>query len=105
MKYSVEITATAEADLARIADYLSQKLGSPAAALKVIDEFESLVESLEELPAAHTLVRDELLALAGYRWSPVSSCMAFFTIDEDAGVVTIERVLHGSQNWKAIVQG
>ena len=105
MSYSVEVTATAEADLARIVDYLSQKLGSPAAALKVVDEFESLAESLEELPKAHALVKDELLALAGYRWSPVSSYMAFFTVDEDAKTVTIERVLHGSRNWMVIVKG
>lgn len=102
-RYSVVVTEAAERDLAGIVDYLSRKLSSPGAALGVVDEFERLVTSLEELPQAHAAVRDELLALAGYRWTPVGSYMAFFTIDEDAATVNIERVLHGSRNWQEIV--
>ena len=82
---------------------VSDSLASPAAALGVIDEVERLVGSLEELPQAHASVRDEMLALAGYRWAPIGSYMAFFTIDEDAATVNIERILHGSRNWREIV--
>lgn len=102
-RYAVEVTRAAERDLEGITSYLSQRLASPAAALKVVDEFEGLVAALEEQPHAHAAVRDELLALAGYRWAPVSTYMAFFTVDDGAGKVTVERVLHPTQNWKAIV--
>lgn len=102
-RYSVVVTEAAERDLAGIVDYLSGKLASPAAALGVLDEFERLVGSLEELPHAHAAVRDEMLALAGYRWAPVGSYMAFFTVDEDAATVNVERVLHGTRNWREIV--
>ena len=102
-RYSVVVTEAAERDLTGIVDYLSGNLASPAAALGVLDEFERLVGSFEELPHAHATVRDELLALAGYRWAPIGSYMVFFTVDEDTGTVNVERVLHGSRNWREIV--
>ena len=101
-RYSVFVTETAERDLACIIDYISEHLSNPSAALKVLDEFERLVGDLETMPQSHAVVRDELLALAGYRWSAVGSYMAFFTID-DAGTVNVERVLHATMNWRAIV--
>lgn len=102
-RYSVVVTESAERDLAAIVEYLSSSLASSMAALSVLDEFERLVGSLEELPQAHAAVRDEMLALAGYRWAPVGSYMAFFTIDEDAATVNVERVLRGTRNWREIV--
>ena len=102
-RYAVVVTKTAEDDLAGIADYLSSRLGNSKAAIEFLDDFEHLVGSLETLPSAHAVVRDELLALAGYRWSAVGSYMAFFTIDEESSSVNVERVLHGRMNWREIV--
>lgn len=101
--YSVNVTLRAEPDLSGIVEYLQHQLASSSAALRFLDDFEGLVGSLEETPTVFPLVRDELLAHVGYRWAWVSSYMAFFTIDEDALVVNVERVLHGTRNWKAIV--
>ena len=102
-RYAVVVAKAAENDLADIADYLSGPLGNSKAALEFLDGFEQLVDSLETLPSAHAIVRDELLALAGYRWSAVGAYMAFFTIDEDSSTVNVERVLHGRMNWREIV--
>ena len=102
-KYAVVVTETAERDLAGIVDYVSRRLSNPSAALKFLDAFDKLVEDLESMPQSHAIVRDELLALAGYHWSPVGTYMAFFTIDEEARVVNVERVLHGTMNWREIV--
>ena len=102
-RYSVVVTETAERDLASIVDYVSEMLANPSAALGIIEDFDALVKSLETLPNAHAAVRDELLALAGYRWAPIGSYMAFFTIDEDTVIVNVERVLHSSMNWREIV--
>ena len=102
-RYSVVVAESAQRDLEGIVDYLAGPLANARAALSVIDGFDLLVSSLEELPGAHAKVRDELLALAGYRRASVGSYMAFFTIDEDAAVVNVERVLHGTQNWREIV--
>ena len=66
-RYEVKVARSAERDLEGITSYLSLKLASPSAARKVVDEFEQLVKSLEVQLDAHATVRDELLALAGYR--------------------------------------
>ena len=101
-KYSVVVTEAAERDLTCIVDYVSNHLSNPSAATSILDELKRLVEDLERLPGAHAVVRDELLALAGYRWSAVGPYMAFFTVDEDSGTVNIERVLHSTMNWREI---
>ena len=101
-RYAVVVTESAERDLAGIVDYVSNHLSNPAA-IGILDKFEQLVENLEETPEAHAVVRDELLALVGYRWSAIGSYMAFFTIDEKAGIVNVERVLHGTMSWRKIV--
>ena len=102
-EYTVVVTKTAEDDLGGVVDYLSDSLGNPKAALEFLDGFEHLVDSLETLPSAHAIVRDDLLALAGYRWAPIGSYMAFFTIDEESSSVNVERVLHSRMNWREIV--
>ncbi len=102
-RYSVAVAETAGRDLAGIVGYLPERLGNPTAAISFLDEFEKLISSLETLPTSHARVRDELLALAGYRWSAVGSYMAFFTIDEEASTVYVERVLHGTMSWREIV--
>lgn len=102
-RYSVKVTDAAERDLSDIAGYLQARLESPGAAASFLDGFERLVGDLETLPSVHPRVRDGFLAEAGYRWSPIGSYMAFFTIDEPDATVVVERVLHGTRNWKTIV--
>lgn len=44
------------------------------------------------------IVCDGMMDAMGYRWAPVMSYRLLFTVDEAYREVTIERVLHGSQN-------
>ena len=101
--WKVEITATAEADLTDAALYIKDVLGSPQAALKLVDEFEDCINRLSLSPSLRPLVRDERLALRGYRWVPVGGYMAFYTIDESSRTVYIERLLYGRSDWRAVL--
>jgi plasmid stabilization system protein ParE len=55
------------------------------------------------MPYACPPVIDERLARMGYRKLIVRSHIAFFTIDENAKVVNIERVLYARRDWLHIL--
>ena len=99
MRYSVFESAHAARDLDMAVSYLVNTLKTKSAATKLLKEYEHLLKALEKTPTVYPLVRDELLAFAGYHWAPISSYMAFYTIDEEAREVHIHRIAHGSRNW------
>lgn len=103
MRYAVSESAAAAHDLEGIVSYLAEALKNPAAAKRVLDEYDALLSALEETPAAYPFVRDDLLASVGYRWVRVSSYMAFFTIDGAAAAVNVERIAHESRNWMKLL--
>ena len=100
-KWNVEVAESAEEDLSRSARYIKDELGSRAAALDLVDEFERVIDALGEMPQSYPLVRDERLALVGYRWAPVKQYMLFFTVDDKAETVYVERLLYGRSDWQA----
>ena len=106
MSYLVEESKEAVRDLDAIIAYLVDTLRSPSAAKRVLDEYEALIEALEQTPWAFPLVRDELMSFAGYRWASVSSYMVFFTIGEGEpeGFVSIHRIAHESRNWMSLLR-
>ena len=103
MTYVVLESDHAARDLNLIVAYLVDTLKSPQAARNVLDDYETLLDALEETPTVYPLVRDELLAFAGYHWAPVSSYMVFFTIHEQEECVVIQRIAHSSRNWTQLL--
>ena len=99
--FEVYVTEQAERDLDSAAAYLAETLAAPSAALGLIDGFEDMVDSLEQTPEAFPLVRDEMLAAAGYHRVPIGHYAAYYTIDGER--VYIERVLHERRRWQALV--
>lgn len=103
MPFQVVVTRAAEVDLDDAVDYLLVRADGPGSARKLVEEFAGILERLGEMPRMYPIVRDEMLASLGYRWAPLSTYMVFYTLDDDARIVTIERVLSGRQSWRSIV--
>lgn len=101
--WKVVVTAVAERDLTDAMAYIRDRLGSLAAALRLLDEFEARVQDLSNHPEAYPRVREARLSSLGYRWASVGGYMAFFTTDRRSGTVTIERLLYGRSNWRAVL--
>ena len=102
-QYEVVISEPAETDLDGIADYIATQLSSPMSSINVVEAIENSVMSLSHMPHRYALVDDEHLAAMCYRKVPVKNYIVFFTIDEDAGVVNIERILYGRRDWLHIL--
>ena len=80
----------ARADLLEIVAYIADD--NPAAAQQLLDELKTKAASLLEHPKAHRPGR-----VAGTREMVCGSYVVIYA--EDAGAVTILRVLHGRRNW------
>jgi plasmid stabilization system protein ParE len=48
-------------------------------------------------------VRDERLAVMGFRILLIKNYIAFYTIDEPNKIVNVERILYGRRDWQRIL--
>ncbi len=103
-RYRVEVTDPAASDLEEIVAYHLGVLVAPMAAKSLLDDFDCLVDELGQTPGIYLKVRDKELSSQGYRWAPLArSYAAFFVVDEDAQIVTIDRILYHPQKWQGIL--
>ena len=60
----------------------------------MLDDFDNLAATLEDGAEGFLLVRDEVAAAAGYRWTQLGNYTVFFRCDKDANTVYIERIAY-----------
>ena len=104
MNYDIYITAAAEADLNKAADYIDHILLNPQAADDLLDEAERQITDLSTFPEKQPLVEDPVLNAWGIRLTLIKDYLAFYVISEDEKRVCIVRFLHSRQNWAAILK-
>lgn len=103
MSYTIHITATAERDLLKAADYIEFFLKNPDAADHLLDTADEQISSLAEMPQRYQLVDDPVLSSWGIRFIKVNNYLAFYTIDENKQLVIIVRFLYQKSNWAFIL--
>lgn len=91
--YRVEITATAEADIADIWGYIAQD--EPAAATAFVLHLEGQIDTLERFPERCPRIPESPLLGAAYRHLIIGNYRAIFKIVGDR--VVLMRVLHGAR--------
>ena len=99
MIFSVIISEDAEADIIRIADYISNELYSLQAAYDLMYEVRKQILALSHMPKRFALVDDERLASKGVRLIPVKNFLIFYVVDEEAKTVNIVGVMYGKRDW------
>ena len=72
-------------------------------ALGMMDAIEEALADLADMPYKHSLVVDERLAAMGYRKLHIKNYIAFYTIDEEAAAVNVERVLYARRDWLRVL--
>ena len=92
-KYSVDITASAESDVAEIWEYIAQD--KPEAATAFVLRIEEQIGTLENFPERCQLVPENELLGTAYRHLVYGSYRTIFRIVGKR--VIILRVLHGTQ--------
>ena len=103
--YHIDITEPAEQDIIAAVKYVAEELHNRVAAERLLDNAIDAVYSLEEMPLRQPLVNDETLARLGFRFLPVGNYLIFYVVRDEGHTVVIQRFLHGSRNWSAILAG
>ena len=102
-KYRVHLSEPAENDLRDIVRYISAALASPISAGKMMDIIQQAISDLAAMPHRCPSVRDERLAMLGYHKLLVENYVIFFTVDEKAKIIDIERILFARRDWQRIL--
>lgn len=92
-KFTVDITATAESDVAKIWEYIAQD--KPEAATAFVLRMEEQINTLENFPERCRLVPENELLGTAYRHLVYGNYRTIFKIAGDR--VIILRVLHGTR--------
>ncbi len=103
MSYTIHITATAERDLLKAADYIEFSLKNLDAADHLLDTADEQISSLAEMPQRYRIVDDPVLSTWEIRFIKVNNYLAFYTIDENKQLVIIVRFLYQKSNWAFIL--
>ena len=103
MSYTIYITATAERDILRAADYIEFSLKNPTAAEHLLDVATEQINSLTNMPEKFRLADDPVLASWGIHFIMVNNYLAFYTIDVEKQLVIVVRFLYQKSNWNSIL--
>ena len=104
MSYIIHITATAERDLIRAADYIEFTLKNPIAADHLLDAATEQINSLADMPEKFRLVDDPVLACWEIHFIIVNYYLAFYTINKEKQMVIVIRFLYQKSNWNSILR-
>lgn len=99
-KYKVFTLPLAERDIAEQTDYIAYELKTPDTAIKMIEGFRKIINSLCIFPQKHPLDEDEELARYEIRRTYYKNYKIYFVIDEVEHIVYVLRILHMLVNSK-----
>ena len=98
-KYPIEYLPIAQNDLAEILEYIRKD--SPNAALKFLNDLDSIVAKLEDFPLIGQTPKDIRLEYLGYRMLIVGSYLLFYVIKKD--YIEIRRIVHGKRKYSYLL--
>ena len=100
---NIVMSPEAEGDLMRIGDYIARQQKSPRTALNIVRKIKTRINELKEFPLIGTPLSAVVAVDSDYRFLGCGSYLAFYRFVN--GVVLIDRILHGRQNYVAILLG
>ncbi|MDR0930866.1 MAG: type II toxin-antitoxin system RelE/ParE family toxin [Clostridiales bacterium] len=101
--FKLNLTESGKRDILEIGRYIFDQFESPVAAVNTVKRIEATIRKIPDNPYIYPKVRDDRLAAMGYRSVVINNYVAFFVIDEDEKIVSVDRVLYGRRNWVHIL--
>jgi len=100
---NIKYTPEAEDDLAIIKEYISEKLGSPVAALNTVTKISNKIRKLEQFPEMGAPLSSIINIITDYRFLVCANYLAFYRIEGND--VYIIRILYGRRDYVTILFG
>ena len=102
-KYLYRVMPSARADMLAISEYIAQELHAPQSARKLMIDIRAAIEKACLYPEAAQLARDPMLKVRGYRMLIVRNYLVFYLVDEEEGILNIQRVVYYSRDYKRLL--
>lgn len=102
-KFSLYIYPQAAEDMDSIFDYIADELKNPDAALKQIDDFEKLFDTVCSAPLSCPLINNEFVKDPTLRKLIVNNYIAFYRPDAERERIEVVRVLYGMMDFKNLL--
>lgn len=102
-QFGIRYTPLAYEDLNEIDSYISETLGNPQAAMRLMEEIEKSVDQLERFPMIGSAVEDPFLESKGYRKLVVQNYLIFYLVDASRQLVVIMRVQYGAREYRNLL--
>lgn len=96
--YEILYLPLAQKDLNEIIVYLSDHLRVPKAAIRLLDELDTSISSLQEFPYAHPLFRTIKPLNEEYRILPVHKYAVFYIVRDPEKKVEIYRIIYAKRD-------
>ncbi len=100
-KYSVVVSARAEADLRSIYDYIAGERGEPENARALIVRINEAISLLDTFPERFRRYEVEPFRSEGLRVMPLGNYLIFYIADPVCSIVSIARVIYGPRDIPA----
>ena len=97
-EYKVKITQQANSHLFEIFTYINSKLKEPATALRLLDEFQNGILSLNKLPKRIALIKEEPWKSYGIRRMSIKNFLIYFWISDEVNEVHIIAVIYNKRD-------
>ena len=101
MRYDVQISNQAEADLRSIFEYIAFELQSVQNAVGQLDRLEESILSLDQMPDRYRAYEKEPWHSRGLRVMAVDNYLVFYIPNHEKKVVNIVRVMYGGRDIDA----
>ncbi len=98
-KYNVMLKKKAVSDIDSIYEYISLELQNPDAAIKLVDELENAIFTLESLPYRGTERRIGMFANRGYRQLFINNFTIIYRVDTKIRQVIIVHVIYSKRDF------
>lgn len=102
-KYTITMSITAKNDLKSLVLYIKNELKEPKIASRYSKMIKSEIKKLEDLPQRFVSIDDEDMKDLKIRKLIIKNYIAFYRINEEKRIVTVERILYDASNWSSIL--
>ena len=98
-RYEVKISGKAKDDLKYIVTYIYETLNEPTIAKKYAKIIKEKIKTLEYFPQKYGIIDDDPIFDLKIRKLIIKNYIAFYRINENKKIVTIERIIYGRADW------
>lgn len=103
MNYKIQLSIQAKQDYTEIISYLKNNLLEPSIAEKYANLINDEIYTLRDNPQKFAIIDDENLKKYNFRKLIIKNYIAFYRVDENKKLVSVERILYNKMNWKNIL--